>query len=1450
MKNGKLHKASGTLKVLLGLVAAGALLLASCQNIFDSPSPAQEDRYGKVIVVIGDLYDGRTIMPDAPVFSNYTSYDYTFKNKDGRVQLEALNVTSSSDVFVLPFGEDYTLEVKAYNGSGDQVAEGVSTPFTVAEVLATVKVGLSPFGDVNGTFKYVFNYNALATSSPVANVTITLKKWNGNTEEDVAGFTVPTPAVNVITESGQTLAPGSYLFTIRVYATMSGVPKYWGKTEVVVIYPNVTTDFGTKTLLATELSTIDEDNAIRILKEGILSWAEAGKLVNSEVNITAGTPSDTAVTLYYINSTLGSPGALAFTPQGGWALHAGDNTTTTAGKTITLEFGVTPLTYTVNLLPVVKYTVDFDPTAIRYNLSSTTMRISFPAAATLDGRIQQFNRPAASANTSGGGVVWGKVVSTDISLAKEADLTTAKDIASPVWALEDLDPLDATTNKVTFTPASDKYLIRVHEAEATQWSSAVRNLAGTKVGTTITAGRIGSWVLNAGWTVNANGVPVRDFDPVVTWDESDTANIVPDSITMNYVSDLVVISDFPIALQEGWGPYTGVWTKGAKQNITLAYKYSTGGYSYQDSPAKTFPVTLQPVARYNVTFPAPIAATDTRSVTVEFNGTGGEEITKSVPSSAATVQSFYTLVLGDATSVTVTNGLMAMKNNTSAVADTSGSNSAAITAATATTDISYIFGIVGTSASLGSKVYDITVYPRYDEQKDAANRKIRAENHKTWVPAAQLDYLATPAFEIFSDTPAETVIKRHDFTRVNEGSEDLIPHHTALYYVGMETGANMTFDIDFPAASEYKAAGSGYSISTLGTVVLPAQAQRRVIFQPFGDRTTTPADVYFIYTKQVAQVIVEYATNAGVFPDPASTALDPLPDLKREITIAGDKYTNDRTTWWIDGIGKYGIYNLAAAAISVNGEGLISIDSKTDPTALDSTFAEDAAALTSSYLTTASGTSTGSVTLASKVYKITVRRSKAEQNEDASQWLRRRNTDITGTGNFVTNPNVLATDRPVVKDFSDANSANHKISLFYLGTTVPAVATPTALTGFPAGAWAVTGASTPFKITYLAKGVNPSPATNAVDICTVTSAQVVEFVVNDAINGIASSQIKLESAATVGPSPAASDASIKTFTDKDTAVLDRTWRTNGLGAVTITSLSLAYDVANEIPIQSALTAGVYTKTVTPAAATSTTYNISVYDKVENQKIAALNDIRSNLGPVAAVSANDWITEPLVTAGAPGRRPDATILRNAAYYTYPIDDLMTDLYFLSNPAGSAIATDYGINTSKIAIATATAPGWKLASGGSWAVNAATVSPVSLEFIYKGVTAASVTAAGLDATYTVNLVPVTQLEVKFVEPAPSSIFTVELGEAVDTPADYLDSLLPYQFTKDDARKTIIAAIGLTPIKLYGRNPAVKTRITIFAGGVVNSSPTKLYPDVTETINDFTTTSQKYLIEVSTW
>ena len=323
MKIGKKDKASGILKVLLGLAAAGALLFASCQNIFDLPEPKKqaETGFGYVSVSLGEDA-ARTTRPDIGSGTGvgaFSEIEYIFKGRDPVTgdELEivktwsaktAQNAGTTPQVFMLPAGK-YKLEVVAYS------ATPVSTGSSSMKVAATgvyslndgfftisssggqidIKVLLTPKeGEGDGTLRvvitipsqsdYVFRLQQyVGKSGTINDVTSdefkihTGKGTNGiyGDKKDVAlWYTSGTPPTTVST--GYKLAPGSYLLTGKINLVSGGNVYVGGFSEAVHIVSNLQTEFKRDYADPTKDGPLAQVNdpaeAVKFLQEQLTSW--------------------------------------------------------------------------------------------------------------------------------------------------------------------------------------------------------------------------------------------------------------------------------------------------------------------------------------------------------------------------------------------------------------------------------------------------------------------------------------------------------------------------------------------------------------------------------------------------------------------------------------------------------------------------------------------------------------------------------------------------------------------------------------------------------------------------------------------------------------------------------------------------------------------------------------------------------------------------------------------------------------------------------------------------------------------------------------------------------------------------------------------------------------------------------------------------------------------------
>jgi hypothetical protein len=408
MKIGKIHKTSRILKVLLGLAVAGALLLTSCQNIFDmaeqKTQPTDDDGYGYVVVDLGDF--ARTIKPDPASFSRVI---YTFKAQGDLFVEVDLELPANVSAFRLPVGT-YKLDVRAYMAQHDGADDGTGTNTNYPLELSAT----GSYNSSDGTFPIAAgqttNISVLLTPAPTnagntnrgtfkvrivlpadAKGVYTLRQYIGSGQQVWQNITVASGTsgfTNWDNSAGKlefdaSLPAGSYLFTGRIN-TDSG--KYGGFSEAVHIVPYMTTDFAPNyvTNQYALASLTEPEEAIAILTSEIKDWIAAGVLTTVNDGIDLST--DGTIRLNYV--AYKSDGDLTFagstfplTPQAGWAvdstaspggLNVGDKTEKITVNLHNPEvatnkntlFGLTnspKATYILELYPVVEYTVAFGP---------------------------------------------------------------------------------------------------------------------------------------------------------------------------------------------------------------------------------------------------------------------------------------------------------------------------------------------------------------------------------------------------------------------------------------------------------------------------------------------------------------------------------------------------------------------------------------------------------------------------------------------------------------------------------------------------------------------------------------------------------------------------------------------------------------------------------------------------------------------------------------------------------------------------------------------------------------------------------------------------------------------------------------------------------------------------------------------------------------------------------
>jgi len=325
MKIGKTRNKSGILKVLLGLVAAGALLFASCQNIFDMAESKTQDAdegYGYVYVDMGDSL--RTARPE---LSEFTKFEYIFKGYNLSLgttdnEITFVHDTPATTPFRLPAG-DYTLNVKAYTVLGGAPAAGTSLGSVGAGPLTVSATG--KYSENNGVFtilgnglptnlKIVLTANhdeaaagklyikittgPLDSGAEIAVSTYKLVQYSGNgaplasinltsyftgggtpvvanadgsyTVTGGTGLTIDDVAAD---KSGLAWASGTYVLTARINTDKA---KYGGFSEAIHVVDAMTTRFERDFTKAEYLSAITSaDEARAILRDEIRDWITA-----------------------------------------------------------------------------------------------------------------------------------------------------------------------------------------------------------------------------------------------------------------------------------------------------------------------------------------------------------------------------------------------------------------------------------------------------------------------------------------------------------------------------------------------------------------------------------------------------------------------------------------------------------------------------------------------------------------------------------------------------------------------------------------------------------------------------------------------------------------------------------------------------------------------------------------------------------------------------------------------------------------------------------------------------------------------------------------------------------------------------------------------------------------------------------------------------------------------
>ena len=151
-------KKQNTALLVTSIFIAVMLSFSACSNVY-SPSVAGE---GNVTVSLSAGPSGRTLMPSALDFDRY---EFTFKNGSNEYPFTVENgegAIAGSFTFSVPVGSGYTLNVKAYKGTGEGkmlAAEGNSESFSVnGATSVTVKLTGNISDGETGTFSYYIQY--------------------------------------------------------------------------------------------------------------------------------------------------------------------------------------------------------------------------------------------------------------------------------------------------------------------------------------------------------------------------------------------------------------------------------------------------------------------------------------------------------------------------------------------------------------------------------------------------------------------------------------------------------------------------------------------------------------------------------------------------------------------------------------------------------------------------------------------------------------------------------------------------------------------------------------------------------------------------------------------------------------------------------------------------------------------------------------------------------------------------------------------------------------------------------------------------------------------------------------------------------------------------------------------------------------------------------------------
>ena len=1063
MKNGKMKNKSWNFRFLLGLAVAGALLLASCQNIFDTPAP-QGDGYGRVSV---DFRGGteKTVFPDKPVDGGGgVVFDYTFKQNNEEIK----NVSIDGGLYVLPVGENYSLEITAYedNTKLKIIATGVSETFKVKHAEVTyVTVNLYPaLNDDAGKFIYTVTY-------PSTSVTVVY------TLEDADGIiidlgppvtTTPGDKQDTNAPAGKALNPGSYLFTVRAYDSN----KYFGVTEVIQIAPYLDTNYTLAIATTDLLAVTDPDELKNILRDGIVSWVKAVDFDALASYAMADDPASDTITLYYIEDNLASNTVFPLPDSamgGGWSQSGVNSTITiTPGSvdTIILQNTVAPSTIRYNLVmkPVAEFRVTFNNNAP--GGSSITFPLTNPIYSSKgDGAGSNvFTEPGTYIRAPG---------TTSIGLSN-AEMTLGISSGTPVAAAY-------TPASTTFAAASKVYDIELHQLRSVQNDDALKELFANK----------GIWfgndTVNSRIKAKANVADVNsaaNLTAFTTIDVYFVASQIPGGPTVYLFPDSLPRPAVVGKVGDtGWTEAAGAWTvnmTNTNQGASVQYQNSTGTYS------RAIKVNVTPVAEFEVTFDntakgAAVPATPVRAVKItDFGNASRPAITESL--AAATLTTPYIGKVDANVVINTDNSLITIEDEAGTAVNFTALDSTD-TAGGGTGALRGVNGIYTfNSGVLTSQVYSVTVYRSAQQQARAAYEQLKTDMNvnnttktgnspaKFWLAAIEFDKLA----DVYPTEPYNAPVEFATQAAPIFNIATTEPWGSGLYYVGASAptiNVNTAGTTSLPNLTARYQSGDYQIVATGSDPFDPYSSFTSLIqFKPAGGQFVA---IYGLLSHQTIEYRVDF-----VNPLSTTTLTSALPATA---VVDGGTVTK--------GAARNGLISDTTGAntveISVDNSGVIVVTTKAGASIAVSVPTAGAVATTNVYKITPA-------VAAGDSYIIKVYPNPTDQIEDARERMKLAS--------------VIMDDEWILDDLSDTANRSYVSKVLNDGATinkivyhwggvaskVPVVDVPTGDPNYPTTSpkWEKTGpTSNVYTINFTpAGGTMASPA-----ICTVTTTAVAQY---------------------------------------------------------------------------------------------------------------------------------------------------------------------------------------------------------------------------------------------------------------------------------------------------------------------------------------------------------------------